>query len=87
MTKAYQPITKEMAADLLSVSKRTIDNWIADSTLPAPFAIGRRVYWHPDAFFRWLDAKLGAPETKSAAPSAHPMRGRPRNTLPATDLP
>lgn len=55
---AYQPqklITKEAAAELLSVSKRTIDNWIADGTLPPPTSIGRRVYWHPDAFRSWQD--------------------------------
>lgn len=52
------PITKEMAAGIMSVSKRTIENWIADGTLPAPRAIGRRVYWHPDIFRKWLDSKL-----------------------------
>ncbi len=51
MVTPYQPITKEQAAEILSVSKRTIDNWIADSTLPPPTAIGRRVYWHPTTFY------------------------------------
>ncbi len=39
MTIPYQPITKESAAELLAVSKRTIDNWIADGTIIAPLLL------------------------------------------------
>jgi excisionase family DNA binding protein len=77
MTIPYQPITKESAAELLAVSKRTIDNWIADGTIIAPSAIGRRVYWHPDAFFRWLDEKLDA-DSRQPVLVRPPKRGRPR---------
>ena len=38
MSIPYQPITKESAAALLAVSKRTVDNWIADGTIIAPAA-------------------------------------------------
>jgi predicted DNA-binding transcriptional regulator AlpA len=52
-TVAFKPITKESAASILSVSQRTIDNWIANGTMPQPLQIasGRRVYWHPDVFY------------------------------------
>ncbi|WP_296576209.1 helix-turn-helix domain-containing protein, partial [Zoogloea sp.] len=47
MTEPYSPITKEMAAEILNVSKRTIDNWLADGSIVPPHNIGRRIYWHP----------------------------------------
>ena len=82
MTEPYQPITKEAAAQILSVSKRTIDNWLADGTIVEPSNIGRRVYWHPDVFYRWLNERLGVqarPETAVNEPSAMAKRrGRPR---------
>lgn len=77
---SYQPITKEGAAEILSVSKRTIDNMLADGTLPRPAYIGRRLYWHPDIFFAWLDARLGktSARTEDATPSK--SQGRPRKS-------
>ena len=57
----FQPIIKERAAEILSVSKRTIENWIAAGEMPAPVEIGRRVYWHPDTFYGWLNQKLVVP--------------------------
>lgn len=44
MTEPHQPITKEAAAQILLVSKRTIDNWLADV---AAMAYSRH---HPRAF-------------------------------------
>ena len=82
MTIPYQPITKGVAAELLAVSKRIIDNWIADGTIIAPSAIGRRVYWHPDAFFRWLYEKLGADRSRPHVLARPPKRGRPRAAYP-----
>ena len=81
----YQPITKERAAEILGVSKRTIDNFLADSTLPRPTYIGRRVYWHPTVFYGWLDARLGVGEaaasgTLAQALSAPKRTGRPRKS-------
>lgn len=77
----YKLITKEVAAELLSVSKRTIDNWIADNVLPMPTSIGRRVYWHPDIFREWQDKTFGiqtASDDKVVSPA---RRGRPRTIL------
>jgi excisionase family DNA binding protein len=75
-----KPITKEMAAALLSVSKSTIDNMVADGTLPRPRAIGRRVYWHPKAFYDWLDTRLGTTSLGHAQEAPPRKRGRPRKT-------
>jgi phosphoglycolate phosphatase-like HAD superfamily hydrolase len=72
----------ERYVELLAVSKRTVDNWIADGTIIAPSAIGRRVYWHPDAFFRWLDEKLGADCSRPPVLARPPKRGRPRVAYP-----
>lgn len=85
MATAYRPITKQEAAKILSVSLRTIDNHIADGTLPSPTAIGRRVYWHPATFYAWLDQRLGvAGDTERPQPIAPvtPRVGRPRKSLP-----
>lgn len=85
MSTPYKLITKETAAELLSVSKRTIDNWIADGTLPMPTSIGRRVYWHPDVFRLWQNKMLGiqqAPQTNTLPGLSR--RGRPRSQMPTT---
>lgn len=82
MSAPYQLITKDAAADLLCVSKRTIDNWISDGTLPMPTNIGRRVYWHPDVFREWQDKRLGIQvTTEDNKVVSHPRRGRPRAIL------
>lgn len=74
---AHKLITKEDAAALLSVSKRTIDAFIADGTLPKPIALGRRVYWHPETFRAWEDRLFGIqPSHSIEQPPAR--RGRPR---------
>ena len=82
-TTAYTPITKESAALILSVSQRTIDNWIADGTMPHPLRIGsgRRVYWHPDEFYNWLNQSLKREGQHPLASFKHRQRGRPRNLL------
>ena len=86
MINSYRPITKEDAAQILSVSKRTIDNWLADGTIVEPKAIGRRLYWHPDIFYAWLNERLGVSSGQSPSVSppqaVQPKRtGRPRATL------
>lgn len=80
-TCSYQPITKEKAAEILTVSLRTINYWIADGTLPSPVSIGRRVYWHPENFYAWLDRRLGAVSEPDVAAKASPARGRPRTAF------
>lgn len=80
----YLPLTKEKAAEILGVSKRTIENWVADGRMPAPHSAGgRRVYWHPDVFYRWLDGRLhqGAgclvpPSTAHSVSEASPTASR-----------
>jgi len=86
MATPFQPITKEKAAQILSVSKRTIDNWVADGTMPTPTTIGRRVYWHPEPFFTWLNHKLGYIQQMENPPAGTSdatilRRGRPRSTV------
>ncbi len=86
MTEPYCPITKEMAAEILNVSKRTIDNWLADGSIVPPHNIGRRVYWHPKVFYAWLDQKLGldCDTASNPRPVQGEPRGRPRSTLRRT---
>jgi predicted DNA-binding transcriptional regulator AlpA len=80
------PITKAKAAEILSVSPRTIDNLMASRTLPPHSYIGRKVYWHPDTFFAWLNNTLGVGAMSplhagTARPTATPRRrGRPRKS-------
>lgn len=55
---AFKPLSKEDLADILGVSVRTVENWVNDRILPAPTKLGNRVYWHPVAFYGWLDKRL-----------------------------
>jgi len=67
----FRPITKEQAAEILGASVRTIENYVSDNLMPAPVAIGRRVYWHPDIFYSWLDGHLrGATSTQNEVKNA-----------------
>jgi excisionase family DNA binding protein len=66
-TTPFTPITKEDAAQILSVSVRTIDHYVQDGRMPAPRHLGRRAYWHPDAFYAWLHRALGAPDAVADA--------------------
>jgi len=82
MSTPYRPVTKEVAAELFSVSIRTIDNWIANGTLPMPTSVGRRVYWHPAVFRAWQDTTLGFIEnTDGDINMSQNRRGRPRAKL------
>lgn len=88
MVTSFHPITKEAAAGILSVSKRTIENLVAKGEMPPPISIGRRVYWHPDAFYSWLNSKFGkthqigslVPDVPEGTPT-HRRRGRPRASV------
>jgi predicted DNA-binding transcriptional regulator AlpA len=64
-------ITKECAAELLSVSLRTINNWMSDGTLPPAQYIGRRAYWSPLLFQKWLDMRLGVTPEHAVQPTPH----------------
>ena len=55
----FTPLTREDVARILSVSLSKLDQMIEASILPPPRAIGgRRLYWHPDVFYAWLDQHL-----------------------------
>ncbi len=56
--ETFKPITKEHAAEVLSISVRGLENWIAAGTMPAPIAIEGRRYWHPTVFYGWLEKRL-----------------------------
>lgn len=79
MAEPFTPITKEHAAEICSVSLRTINYWIEAGDIPAPTSIasGRRLYWHPDVFYEWLKRELGV----TGAEVTLRKQGRPRNTL------
>lgn len=87
-----KPLTKEDVANLMSVSVRTVANWMSDGTLPKWHYIGRRAYWHPDEFQGWLDTRLKPSEVTGttlqprsltigkALEVPTPKRGRPRRS-------
>jgi hypothetical protein len=82
MAESFTPITKEEAARICSVSLRTINTWIEAGELPTPVTIasGRRLYWHPDVFYAWLNKELGATLHGVSTNASSPRRrGRPRN--------
>lgn len=85
MEKVEKLITKAGAAELMSVSLRTIDNWISNGTLPMPTTIGRRVYWHPADFALWQDQVFGRDLrlATAARSSQQRPRGRPRTVFAA----
>lgn len=78
--KAFKPISKAFAADLLGVSTKTIDNYIRDGLLPPPRPFGCRELWHPDDFYRHLDARLKATTATAASDSAPDMPNEPENS-------
>lgn len=55
---SYDPLTRQVVADTLDVTPRTLENWRSGNLIPAAACIGRRVYWHPAVFWGWLDAML-----------------------------
>jgi phage terminase Nu1 subunit (DNA packaging protein) len=79
------PITKEDAVRICKVSLRTVNKWIENQSIPMPTPIAgsRKLYWHPDVFYRWLEKELGNSTTDEAsAQFPQRVRGRPRNKLP-----
>lgn len=75
----FKPLTKDDIAEVLGVSARTIENWVNEGTLPAPKKLGNRVYWHPKAFYHWLDVSL----TDAAAISCDAAAAAPQSGIPA----
>lgn len=54
----FQPLTREDAVGIMGKSVRTLENWYGVGEMPEPVAIGRELYWHPEIFYGWLDARL-----------------------------
>lgn len=82
---AFKPLTKDTIADVLGISLRTIENWVNDGTLPAPKKLGNRVYWHPNAFYAWLDHRLTSNDEAevpaghtTSVPQAKPQKANPK---------
>jgi len=67
----FKPITKEHAAEVLSISVRGLEKWIAEGAMPAPVAIEGRRYWHPTVFYGWLEKRL----TPSGVPDGAVLPG------------
>ena len=89
MTCPIVPLTLDDVASLMSVYRRTIQNWISDGSIVTPTRIGRRIYWHPDSLNDWLDKRLSSGNAPRLAHGSHhndqvtPLkkRGRPRNLM------
>lgn len=80
---AFKPLSKEDLANVLGVSIRTIENWVNEGILPPPTKLGNRVYWHPSAFYAWLDRRLSADPAaaeaaQDTAPAQQPARAKPK---------
>jgi predicted DNA-binding transcriptional regulator AlpA len=80
MTEPFDPITREEAAEILSISLSTLDNMIALGAMPAPVSIpaNRRKYWHPDIFYAWLDQELRRDTSRTDGPAEPSLRDAPR---------
>jgi excisionase family DNA binding protein len=78
--QVFKLITREMAAEILSVSLTTLDALIAESVIPAPKPLGsnRRLYWLPEAFEGHLRRLLGGSESAAAVLKAPATPESPR---------
>ncbi|RDK09136.1 helix-turn-helix transcriptional regulator [Cupriavidus lacunae] len=81
----FTPMTKEVVAQVLGVSIRTIENLVNAGKMPAPGRIGGRVLWHPDVFYTWLDQELRAPGESDGFPA--PVSSGPQLAAPAARRP
>jgi hypothetical protein len=84
-TTPFKPVTREQAAEILSVSLGTLDAMIASGVLPPPRQLGdcRKLYWHPDVFYGYLHrllslnpTALGRHAPEPARPTREPRRPR-----------
>lgn len=83
MISPFKPITREEAAEILSVSLSTLDNMIASRAMPAPVSLNgsRRKYWHPELFYGWLDRELRQDASKTGELQEASFRGNPSKPL------
>lgn len=70
---SFKPLSRDDVAAVLGVSLRTIDNWVSDGSLPAPAKLGNRSYWHPVAFYGWLDRRLMSDATATEPVTPEPQ--------------
>lgn len=60
-----KPLNKQDVAAAIGCSVRNVEILVKSGELPQPAHIGRRVFWHPEIFYSWLDARL-----RHASPAA-----------------
>ena len=81
MSTPFTPLTKQDIQRICQVSLRTIDYWLKRGIIPTPMTIpgSRKVYWHPDVFYGWLNQRLLGSATATHTPISAAKLGRPRN--------
>jgi len=82
-------VTKDIAAEVFSVSVKTIDNYIKDGLLPPPKRFVSKEYWHPHDFAAFLDRTFrGEPACFDGATGAldAPAVGQASVAMPPTTL-
>lgn len=72
ISEPFKLITREMAAEVLSVSLTTLDAMVAEGAVPAPKPLGssRRLYWLPEVFYGHLRRMLGDGEVTDSSVKA-----------------
>jgi hypothetical protein len=72
--ETFKLITREMAAEILSVSLTTLDALVASGAVPAPKPLGdsRRLYWLPETFKGHLRRLLGDKLIGDSKPQTDP---------------
>ena len=70
-TAPFKPITREEAAEILSVSLTTLEAMIMSGVLPPPRKLGecRKLYWHPDILYGALHRLLCAEPAPAPCPA------------------
>lgn len=64
-----RPMTKQEVAQRLGVSVRTVEIWCSSGEIPPPAHIGRKPFWHPAEFDKWLDRKLRGEQPPATGPA------------------
>jgi len=72
-------MTIKEIADLLRLSKRTVENMIRDGRAPPFFRMGRVRRWDPDVFQEWVRAQGGAPK-QASHPGKNPLEEGAKST-------
>jgi predicted DNA-binding transcriptional regulator AlpA len=62
----FKPLSKQDVAEAIGCSVRQVEIFVSLGELPRPVSIGRRVLWHPEIFYKWLDATLRAASPEDA---------------------